>query len=183
MPKEKGGLLRHQMARSRDGSLKSPGDDGRPSVFVHTRRHVCQAAFPAQTFLEGWKDTASTSTHSGTLSRKRTKRSPSCSQTRCIQGTSPSLLQEHSAHSLTSGLNNMPGRPGGPRWAVSVESLSWHSARCKALSRYVPGLPFVSLLSSQTKRTNATVHEFMPPCLQKEKFMVNYLARIQFKKK
>lgn len=87
------------------------------------------------------------------------------------------------AHSLTSGLNNMPGRPGGPRWAVSVESLSWHSTRCKALSGYVPGLPFVSLLSSQTKRTNARVHEFMPPCLQKEKFMVNYLARIQFKKK
>ena len=38
------------------------------------------------------------------------------------------------AHSLTSGLNNMPERPGGPRWAGSVESLSRHSTRCKALS-------------------------------------------------
>lgn len=53
MQKEEGGLLHHQMARSRDGSLRSPGDDGRPFVFVHTGVHVCQAAFPAQTFLEG----------------------------------------------------------------------------------------------------------------------------------
>lgn len=91
---------------------------------------------------------------------------------------SRSTVHIHSPVGSTTCLEGQEAQGGQSRWRV----LAGVPTRCKALSRYVPGLPFVSLLSSQTKRTNARVHEFMPPCLQKEKFMVNYLARIQFKK-
>lgn len=68
------------------------------------------------------------------------------------------------------------------RWRVLAGT---HEVRGSWAARVLicPGLPFVSLLSSQTKEPNARMHEFKPPRLQKEKFMVNYLARIQFKKK
>lgn len=123
------------MARSCDGSLRSPGDDGRPSVFVHTRLHVCQAVFLAQTFLEGLEGySLNKYSQWDPLVERELKGLQAAARQGAFRAPIPLYSRSTVAHSLTSGLNNMPERPGGPRWAGSVESLSRHSTRCKALS-------------------------------------------------
>lgn len=150
-------------------------------LYLYTQACTCaRQLFRHRPSWRGWKDTASTSTHSGTLSRKRAKRSPSCSQTRCIQSLFMPGAQGH-IHSPTGSTTCLKGQEdegGQSQWRVSWRSTRYKVLSCQSLDMS-PGFPLSPSFPLKQKRTNTGVHESMPPCLQKEKFMVNYLARIQ----
>ena len=133
-------------------------------LYLNTQACTCaRQLFQHRPSWRGWKDTASTSTHSGTLSRERTKRSPSCSQTRCIQSLFMPGAQGHihSPKGSTTCLKGQEDEGGQSQWRVSWRSTRYRfwAARvliCPRASLCLP--PFLSNKKGQTL-------ECMSPCL------------------